>query len=629
MKRLLILIVCFFYFAINVYSQINRNKIWYYGEYAGLDFNSSPPVALNNSAMNQDEGSASIADLNGNILFYTDGSKIWNRNHQLMLNGTGLLGGFSSTQSALIVPKPQDNNTFYVFIVPSQGSTAPFSYSVVDMSLDNGLGAVIDKNVALYGPVDEKLSGTLKSNGIDYWIIAKGSTNNAFVTYSLTAAGLNPVPVISNVGSIFTNSNDKIGFARFSPNGSKLCVSYVHRGICQLFDFDLNTGIVSNPFELTVNKPYGIAFSSDNSKLYVLQAGLNCILWQYNLLAGSPTNIQNSAYKVAEPVINPGYQEYGGAIALGPDEKVYISYYHRRYLSIINQPNLIGPACNYTHIGVNVGPRRNKLGLPNQIYYPPTIPCREIQNLEYHVSICSNQSYQLPSGAIVNSSGIYLDTIKNQDGNCDSIAYSINLSVFAYSNVDTTVFICPSNSYSLPSGIIVRNEGTYFDTLKSLSGCDSIIFTINVNMHAITNTNIIDSFFTGQLYTVPSGISVSSPGIYVNTLINSVGCDSIVTLTLKEVTFSDCIVLNNAFTPNGDGINDRWVLYRQRCFKRLEVYVYNRYGNLVFRAHDYYNDWDGMYKSKNLPDATYYFVLKLLTFNNIQRVINGNVTIVR
>ncbi len=72
------------------------------------------------------------------------------------------------------------------------------------MSLEAGLGAVTDKNVPLYGPVDEKLTGTLKSNGIDYWIIAKGSANDIFVSYSLTNAGLKSVPVTSHLRTVFS-----------------------------------------------------------------------------------------------------------------------------------------------------------------------------------------------------------------------------------------------------------------------------------------------------------------------------------------------------------------------------------------------------------------------------------------
>ncbi|MEP7163526.1 MAG: gliding motility-associated C-terminal domain-containing protein [Ferruginibacter sp.] len=631
MKQFLLSVICFCCFA-TVFSQINRNKTWYFGEYVGLDFNSGAPVVLGNSAMNQDEGCASISDLNGNILFYTDGRKVWNRNHQVMLNGTGLTGGYSSTQSALIVPMPLDNNIFYVFTVPAQSTTVPLSYSIIDMSLDAGSGAVTLKNVPLYGPVGEKLTGTLKSNGIDYWIVAKGFGNDVFVSYSLTAAGLNSVPVISHAGSIFSASSDAIGYLRISPNGSKLCVAYHFAGISQLFDFDINTGIVSNPIDLHVEMSYGVAFSPDNSKLYIMKSGLACIIWQYNLLAGSPIDIQNSAYIVAQPIVNPGYVEYGAAIALGPDEKIYACYYHRRHLAIINDPDLTGAACNYVHLGIYISSApnsKNGLGLPNQIYYPPEIPCPVASQLTYDISICSNQSYQLPSGAVVNTAGVYLDTIKNQMGTCDSITYTINLSVFDVVQVDTAVHICPGNSYKLPSGVIVSNEGTYLDTLRNQASCDSIIYIIQLDIDDISYTNIIDSFFTGQTYTLPSGIKVSSAGKYLSIFTNSVGCDSIVTVTLKEKTLSDCLIIKNAFTPNGDGINDNWILYRYRCFKRLTVNVYNRYGSLVYHTDDYKNDWNGRYMNKDLPDATYYFVLRTTSFNDKQQEIKGDVTILR
>lgn len=631
MKQFFVLIIFFFSF-VTVFSQINRNKIWYFGEYAGLDFNFSPPVPLGNSAMSQDEGCASISDLNGNLLFYTDGRKIWNRNHQVMLNGTGLLGGLSSSQSALIVPMPLHTSLFYVFAVPAQSLLTPFSYSIVDISLDGGLGAVTVKNFLLYGPVDEKVSGTLKGNGIDYWIVAKGSANDVFVSYSLTAAGLDPVPVISHTGGVFSHYSDKQGYLRLSPNGSKLCVGYVHAAICQLFDFDKNTGLVSNPIDLVAARPYGIAFSPDNSKLYILENTYDCRLLQFDLLAGSPTDIQNSAYIVVKPIVDLGYVELGCALALGPDQKIYACYYHRKHVAVINEPNLAGAACNYVHLAVfiSVAPNiKNSLGLPNQIYYPPEPPCGVASIITFNVSICAGQSYQLPSGTIVNSSGTYADTIKNQIGLCDSITYTINLSVYNVLKVDTSVHICPGNSYQLSSGTIVRSEGTYLDTLKNQSSCDSIIYTIHLKIDDVSYTNIIDSFFTGQIYNLPSGVIVSSPGTYRSIFTNSAGCDSIVTITLKKIKLLDCLTITNAFTPNGDGINDTWILYRYRCFKKLAVNVYNRYGNLVYHAEDYKNDWNAKYINKILPDATYYFVLKVIAFNEEQQEIKGNVTILR
>jgi len=68
-----------------MYSQKEAN-IWYFGENAGLDFNSGVPVALLDGQLNTREGCATISDKNGNLLFYTDGITVWNRSHKIMQN---------------------------------------------------------------------------------------------------------------------------------------------------------------------------------------------------------------------------------------------------------------------------------------------------------------------------------------------------------------------------------------------------------------------------------------------------------------------------------------------------------------------------------------------------------------
>lgn len=65
----------------------------------------------------------------------------------------------------------------------------------------------------------------------------------------------------------------------------------------------------------------------------------------------------------------------------------------------------------------------------------------------------------------------------------------------------------------------------------------------------------------------------------------------------------------NAFTPNGDGINDKWIVFSGNCISYPAVSVYNRYGNLVYQSQHYQNDWEGTYKGKQLPDGTYYAVI--------------------
>ncbi len=786
MKRLVFLF--FILLSVHSFSQ-NRDKMWYFGEYAALDFNTNPPTAIGSSMMTQLEGCASISNNNGQLLFYTDGVSVWNRNNQIMPNGTGLLGGFSSSQSALIIPMPSHSNLYYLFTVPAHSSSVPFSYSIIDMTLDGGLGNVTTtKNVAVHLPVGEKLTGTLKSNGTDYWVVVKEFGTDAILAYSLTATGLDPNPVISNSGYTPIDISD-IGYGKISHDGSKLCIAYYRGRFYQLLDFNNSTGIASNPINLIetyAGGPYGLEFSPDNSKLYTLEDGYGSKLRQYDLQAGSATAIQNSVVVIA----SEGMSQVGGSLALGPDGKIYVDYYHRPYLGAINQPNLAGAACGYVLPAIQLAPTFNLTGsgLPNFIRYANAVPCAPTQNVSNNVMICSSQTYQLPSGTIVNTAGIYNDTIRGENS-CDSIITAVNLSVFPVTHFNTSVEICSDQTYQLPSGTIVNTTGLYQDTIRSISSCDSIITTVDlfvfpvnhfnaaaqicfgqtyqlpsgtivnatgiyedtirsvsgcdsiittvdlfvfpvnhfniasqicfnqtyqlpsgtivsaagiyedtirsisscdsiittVNLSVFTvnyfntsvqicsnetyhlpsgtivsatgiyqdtvravnscdssigtiqlfvnnvsSSGIVDSVYAGELYILPSGQTVNGPGVYQAVLINSAGCDSLVTVTLKEKKkLFECIILNNAFTPNGDGMNDVWILYRYNCFKKLEVSVYNRYGSLVYHADDYKNDWNGTYKNKPVPDGTYYYIIQLFSFDDRAYNFKGNVTILR
>ena len=95
---------------------------WYFGFNAGITFNTNPPTALSNGQLSTNEGCSSISDINGNLLMYTDGQTIWDKNHEVMpnadyLNGEGLYGDPSSTSSGLIVPHPTEFNLYFVFTV--------------------------------------------------------------------------------------------------------------------------------------------------------------------------------------------------------------------------------------------------------------------------------------------------------------------------------------------------------------------------------------------------------------------------------------------------------------------------------------------------------------------------------
>ena len=96
-----------------------RGNIWYFGLNAGLDFNSGSPVAIFDGQMSHGEGCAVLCDTLGNLMLYTDGMNVWNKNHNLMPNGNATMNGDnSSSQSAIIIQKPGNYDHYYIFTAP-------------------------------------------------------------------------------------------------------------------------------------------------------------------------------------------------------------------------------------------------------------------------------------------------------------------------------------------------------------------------------------------------------------------------------------------------------------------------------------------------------------------------------
>lgn len=105
------------------------------------------------------------------------------------------------------------------------------------------------------------------------------------------------------------------------------------------------------------------------------------------------------------------------------------------------------------------------------------------------------------------------------------------------------------------------------------------------------------------------------------------GCAASDDMTLTVIPF--CVKPMEAFTPNGDGINDRWLISTGNCLKKASVTVFNRYGSKVYQSDDYRNEWNGTYRGQPLADGTYYFVITYQLINGKQTIAKGNVTILR
>lgn len=357
---------------------------WYFGWNAGLSFGSGVPVPLIGGQVQTVESSVSLSDQNGNLLFYSGAGKIWGRDHQLMPNGTGLNSGTTCSQM-VCTPYPGQDSLFYLFTPPDMTSGGWFCYSIVDLTLNGGFGDVINKNTQLFTPSTEKVTAVRHANGTDIWVIGHGYDNADFYTYRITSAGIDPTPVISTAGTPHTGGDlNKIGYMKASLCGDKIALAISDTGFVELFDFDNVTGTVSNAVHLGEFTPsnfwgiYGVEFSPDGSRLYVAQEGFPALLVQYDLLAGSPAAMIASA----DTIVQLAASVRTGGLQLAPDGRIYIPRLFpppATFLSCINDPNELGPACLFVDTAVVLTPSGSCMhGLPNYMsstFLTPSSSC--------------------------------------------------------------------------------------------------------------------------------------------------------------------------------------------------------------------------------------------------------------
>jgi gliding motility-associated-like protein len=393
MKKILFFLSTFLIYS-TTFSQGEANW-WYFGQNAGLNFPFGPPVAVLGGTLNTMEGVAAASTGAGNLMFYTDGMTVRNSIHAVMGNGNGLLGNASSTQSAIVVQRPGSTNEYFVFTagLPPAGD---YRYSVIDMNLNGGLGGVTGtKNVLLYGPCTERITAVKHCNNIDYWIITHHWGTNEFRVYLLTAAGVNPVPIVSAVGSVSTGSTaNAIGYLKASHDGNKLAVATRYstggspaQGFVELFDFNNTTGVVSNPLNMGIHPyAYGVEFSPDGSRLYTNQSQ-PCIIYQFNMCAGSP-----GAIVASKTQVGTSPNGWAGALQLGPDNKIYHARIFANSIASINNPNTLGVGCGYVDNTIMLpGGTQCLGGLPNFpasyfSIFPPTVSATINMNNCYEAS---------------------------------------------------------------------------------------------------------------------------------------------------------------------------------------------------------------------------------------------------
>ncbi len=496
---------------------------WIFGINAGLNFNNNIPAPIPNSAMNTGEGCSSISDKHGNLILYTDGLQVWNASHHLIINGSNLKGGHSSTQSALIVPQPDSDSIFYIFTVEEAiNSNMSLHYSVVNSKASGGIGEVVQKNVFLTNPVCEKLTAVEHYNGRDIWVIVRLWDSNEYHTYLVTENGVDPIPVVNSTGRWINSLNMTIfaavGSMKISPDGKYLATAYFgDTGYVALHQFNDVTGDINNPIFLdSLPNSYGVEFSLSSRYLYVSNTSNS--LHQFDITAND--------IKASDTIIDS--RKRLAALQMARNGKIYACIVNGDSIAVINYPEGRGDSAQLIVNAVYLEGNTTIYGLPAFVQSVFAFP-----NFTYKIG-CFYDSVQFtaittrydsilwdfgdPSSGAANYStkpypahkytqaGIYnVKFISFRKGSSDTALQTIEIASIpqAYLGKDTT--LCPSDTLwlkpeykkgwrylwsdqSTDSVLAVFNPGSYW--VRIYSDSCSVSDTIDVGEIAIPQIDL-------------------------------------------------------------------------------------------------------------------------------------------
>ena len=443
MKRLFFFFFLICFFQSTSYGQYRLDNHWFFclnslvnestlgsAYFDFRDFPPADPVYIEN-AMDHDYTNAVISDSMGNLLFYTNGCWIANRNHEMMLRGDSLnlaedgtvyhtcqnpdKSGYRSNDGALILPQPGNDSMYFLFHYREQLSdsfTGAFGiyYTTINMHLDSGLGGVVEKNVPMEEDWvwDQELKAVRHANNRDWWIVNQDRPETDYLRWLLSPQGLSGPFRQQNMGPTPRRNSSSAGFADFSLDG-KYYVRNLRWMDVLLYEFDRATGELSGPVILKKKSDTtvindlggGVAFSPSGQFLYSSTTGDT--LWQWDLWA---SDIPGSATVVE---VWDGFEQFPNGngltnlyqLRLGPDCRIYISpSRYTTYLHVINWPDRKGVACDVQQRAILL-PCGNINSLPNFANYRLGTPYPVCDTSLHSVSktiVATSQPVQ-PSGS--------------------------------------------------------------------------------------------------------------------------------------------------------------------------------------------------------------------------------------
>ncbi len=621
-------------------SHSQQNNIWCFGAYAGFDFNTSPMTPFTTNGL-LGVPAASVADEEGQLLFYTNGDEVYNANHELMPGGgqliidpilpavpygryisrTGTAGSsvnsWTSYGATVISPVPGSRQRYYIFSL-TPAWLAPYDgrlyYSIINMELDNGLGDVEVANKCVL--LD---SGLISASNISFtespleairgahcniWLLALKQSQqqgSLLCAYNIAATGI-AFPISNSLGFA--------GMTRFcvSPDRTHIAFSYQSK----LYNFDPSTGMITSPgLSLSpdlANMYYNtVGFSADGSKLYLGKTSTfqnNGGIDQFDLNA---SNIPASRFSLGNGS--------SGNMRLGPDGKLYLSNQtpNSPFLyGTIQSPNESGLTCNFTPNTPFFAPGSGSgSGLPR---FVPTIP--------YDTA---TSYYSLTTAACM--------PLTLQPTDTEGWDYLWNDGSTVDSLVVTQEGIYYVQYFTSPCTYQVDTFEVVIDEVPIPWLGEDTIFCYGDAIHLpliAPESDILEVLWsTGS---TERSITVADSGLYW--LQVSIGaCTESDTITIGRMQCQCYIGLPNAFTPNGDGVNDLFTPLINSDCPGIDGYVfnvYNRFGHRIYSSFKTEEGWDGTDKGRLAEVGTYFFELTFTNRLTGQRHYKqGDITLIR
>ncbi len=640
------------------YHRPKQADQWRFGDDAGISFSTLPdyPVVVDGDFYGDFTGFApggvsTISDEDGNLLMYCNGFKIWNSSANIMNNGDGLKGNNGATMTSLIVPNPGNEKQYYVFTVDMYFPgffEDGIRYNLVDFS-SNGNGEVTTKNKMLLQQNTQKIAAIKHSNGKDYWIITHGfgdEKGDSFYVYLLSDT-LSTTPVVSKVGlnetyddNNFQSYNNEAGYMVASPDGSMLAQVVNFDGYVELFDFDNTSGKVSNARNSTpgvIKGPYGVAFSADNSKLYVTTAPLDNstnFLYQIDL---SQANSLRNPFVVASMEVTATNQILYGALQLAPNGRIYVAKFikglpaNNKYPTVarINNPNRPGDECNYNSLN---GVDQEELDLSNGNSYSglPAFPndFLDIPHFwSYHWCHHDTTNFIIQNTANITNAIWNFNTI-DPDGEE------------------------PSGSTMLAPEYVFSTPGSYnVELIEEFNG-QQYIYHNSLVIHPLPDVNIstsdtiyilpnssikLDAGEYDYYYWEPDGstdryLNVTTEGQYIVNVIDTNCCKNADTVYVKYAN----LFFPNAFKPGSSyEINRTFnVAGPVQSIAKYQLRVFDRWGKMLFVSEDTDKGWDGTYNGQEMPGGVYVWNAVMESFasdvaESVTLKQSGTVTLIR